>query len=91
MFKSTPYAEVCGTSFHDVTIKCSLKKLVKLFGKSVGASDKVTHEWVLTGPDGRVVTVYDYKYNGAIDGYWHVGAYTKETCLLFRDWFIQNA
>jgi len=88
MFKSTPNTSANGSCFHDVTIQCSLKKLVKLFGKSVGSSDKVIHEWVLTGPDGRVVTIYDYKFDGATQERWHVGARTKETCVQFKNWFL---
>ena len=88
MFKSTPSKHVGGTCFHDVTIQCSVKKLVKLFGKSVGARDKITHEWVLTSPEGRVVTIYDYKFDGATEGRWHIGAHTKETCVQFKNWFL---
>lgn len=90
MFKSTPNADPSGTSFHGITIRGSLEKLTKLFGEPMSCCSKTLHEWTLTHEDGRVVTVYDYKYDGAVAGYWHVGALDQETCLSFRNWYANG-
>jgi len=80
-------ADVNGTSFHDVEIRASLKKLTGLFGAPCKGYDKTKHEWVLRGPMGVTVTIYDYKYNGAREEYWHVGARTSDACTAFARWF----
>lgn len=89
MFKSTPNASVYDTSFYDVVIFASLERLVAMFGNpNVADGYKITHEWVLKDVDtGDVVTVYDYKYNGAARKEWHVGAKSRRACLKFERWF----
>lgn len=75
-------------SFHDVTIDAPLEKLVSMFGEPIfEEGGKVTHEWILEGNDGTVVTVYDYRFNGAHQRYWHVGGADKLACLKFSRWF----
>jgi len=78
-----------GTSFHDVIVEASLERLLRLFGKPAyeDIDGKVTREWILKGPRGEYVTVYDYKYDGASAGYWHVGGKNKLDELAFADWF----
>lgn len=78
-----------GTSFHDVEVTASLPRLTELFG-APGPGDggyKVHHEWGFSGPNGDV-TLYDFKYDGAYEGYWHVGARDKIACLAFKRWVI---
>lgn len=69
-------SEVVGTSLVGY-LELSYSELVETFGEPhfVGdGSDKVYNEWAFV-IDGRPVTIYDYKENGAATyGYaWHIG------------------
>lgn len=91
-FTRNENADICGTSFHGVEIKASVDMLTKLLGKPViSVDDKTTHEWVVEGDDGSVVTIYDYKYDGSVSEYWHVGAHDKLACLNFVAWFNKQS
>jgi hypothetical protein len=78
-----------GTSFHGVEISASLEELRARFGDPMtGSSDgKTNHEWLFFGPGGRRVTLYDYKYDGSREQYWHVGARDRRTCEEFVEFF----
>lgn len=72
-------------------IICSYEQLVKVLGEHNNEGDgyKVTTEWVVEGPDGAILTVYDWKATHAYDSsdesltlkqlrsgmdvYWHIG------------------
>lgn len=89
-FTSNPEADVDGTSFHDVTIRCNFDLLVKKLGEphSVGSyEDKVRYEWRFTSDDGRNVTLYDWKAYSDKPNIWHVGGLFKPDTEMFRDWF----
>lgn len=91
-FKRNDAADDSWTSFHDVVIYASLDTVARVLGPPrAGDGHKVTHEWVCEGDDGSVVTVYDYKYNGAYAKEWHVGAKNKLRCLAFKQWFEKQA
>jgi hypothetical protein len=69
-------SEVVGTSLVGY-LELSYSELVETFGEPHIVSDghdKVYNEWAFV-IDGRPVTIYDYKENGAeIQGYaWHIG------------------
>ena len=56
---------VSGTSFHDVTIKTSIKALKAVLGEPTYTGDpikdKVQVEWICETQEGNVVTIYDWK------------------------------
>mgnify|MGYP001311043204 CR=1 FL=1 len=70
-------------------IDASYAELVETFGKpnSEGDSYKVDAEWILTGPNGEVITIYNYKdginYCGTDGAHvenirnWHIGGFNK--------------
>ena len=90
-FTRNDNASLNGTSFHDVEVRASLSRLVKLFGKPItGCDSKTKHEWILEGSDGGVISLYDYKYDGAKEGYWHVGGRSASTCNAFARWFREQ-
>lgn len=73
-----------GTSFHDITISCSLNDLIKILGKpqySYDSGDKVNFEWICETDNGDIFTIYDYKEYRLISKTetieWHIGAHNK--------------
>lgn len=87
-FKRNDATSIDGTSFHDTCVSCSLETMVRLFGEP-GPGDggyKTRHEWIFEGPDGGVA-VYDYRYDGSVSGYWHVGAADLRESQAFARWF----
>jgi hypothetical protein len=76
-----------GGSFHGVEVNAPIETLERLFGKSDcnSGDGKTKHEWVFRGKR-DVIAVYDYKYDGARAGYWHVGGRDKIACLEFAQW-----
>ena len=86
MFKRNDAVSIDSTSYHGVEITASLKTLVRLFSTPVCGGDKTKHEWILEGETFNVA-VYDYRYNGAYEGHWHVGSATKAESLEFARWF----
>lgn len=90
MFKASPGASVCGTSYHGISVKCSFDDMVKKLGKphaSYPPGDKVRYEWVFTSEDGKVVTVYDWKEYCEKPSEWHLGAFNQEETVSFEKWF----
>ena len=77
------------SSFHDVTINASLEKLTQLFDVPTDGDGgyKTKHEWTLEGDDGTVIAIYDYRFDGAREGYWHIDGADKLACLKFTRWF----
>jgi hypothetical protein len=87
-FECNNDANAIGTCFHEVTITASIDKMVRLFGEPAhGDGYKCMHDWTFVGSDGTVVTAYDYRYDGALTGYWNVGGKDKIACLKFVEWF----
>lgn len=74
-----------GTSFHNVTIKTSVNKLISVLGEADcvenTGEDKVNFEWDLETSEGDVVSLYDWKQYREIDLdetiEWHIGAHSK--------------
>jgi hypothetical protein len=74
-----------GTSFHSITITCSVNDLIAILGKpeysSNDGEDKVNFEWICETETGDVFTVYDYKEYRSISKTenidWHIGASNK--------------
>jgi hypothetical protein len=90
-FTSNPHASLNGTSFHNIELRAPIERLVELFGEPItGCDSKTKHEWILEGSDGSVVSLYDYKYDGAREGYWHVGGRTVGACRTFVLWFCDQ-
>ena len=52
--------EANGTSFHDTTIRCSVKLLKEILGECTygnnDGQDKVDYEWIMETEDGHVCT-----------------------------------
>lgn len=77
--------DTSGTSFHEVTIKCSTATLRKVLGEPEyepnDGEDKINFEWTLETDSGDVFTVYDWKEyrslneNETIE--WHIGGYNR--------------
>lgn len=90
-YKRAPVdSSVNGTSFHDHTIRATVVQLTALFGEPMMYGDKTTREWNAIGPNGEVVTIYDYKYDGAKAGYWHLGGREAGDTLRFKTWLERN-
>lgn len=70
------------TSFHNVTVNCSLEELKAVLGEPTyhteDTTEKVQWDWNLITEDGRVFTIYDWKeYRHISDTEiieWHIGA-----------------
>lgn len=90
-YTPTPDADANGTSFHGTVLNELYAGLVGRLGMphcSYGPDDKVQYEWVFTGPDGSVVTLYDWKQYGiSRPSQWHVGGRSKKSTEAFRRWF----
>lgn len=87
-FISNPDADVCGTSFHGVTIHQSLGSLLnKLGAPHYEGGDKTQYEWFFTSEDGRVITLYDWKSYTDNPSVWNVGGLNKVDTEMFRSWF----
>ncbi len=87
MFECDDSANIDGTSWHGVEVTASLEVMVKLFGDSETRGDsKTKHEWRFVGERFNVA-VYDYKYDGSVAGYWHVGTNNHDESLEFSRWF----
>jgi hypothetical protein len=77
--------DATGTSFHDATIRATLKQMLAMLGSpdddSNTGEDKVNYEWVGTTSSGDVYTVYDWKeyHQIGLDETvnWHIGAHSK--------------
>lgn len=75
-----------GTSFQDVTITTTVKKLIEKIGepqyKQNSGEDKVNFEWVCETKDGTVFTIYDWKeyreliLDETIE--FHIGSHSEE-------------
>jgi hypothetical protein len=55
-----------GTSFHDVTIQTTPQKLIDVLGEPQfgdnSEQDKTNFDWICETKDGKVFTIYDWKY-----------------------------
>ena len=82
-------ADICGTSYHNVNVYGNIDKMIEKFGPpGRGDGYKTKHEWIFRGPTpDENVAVYDYKYNGAHNGEWHVGATSFKNAKQFEKWF----
>lgn len=66
-FCPNPDADVCGTSLKG-RIQTSYAQLVEAFGEPIqGDGYKVSGEWVFSGLDGEVFTIYDWKSTDLYD------------------------
>lgn len=78
--------EANGTSFHDTTIRCSVKLLKEILGECTygnnDGQDKVNYEWVMETEDGDVFTLYDWKEDRILDDNdsveWHIGGFSRK-------------
>ena len=101
IFKVDLKGDPTGTSSQG-GVEASYKDIHKILGDPMDESDgyKVSTEWILTGPRGCVVTLYDYKATSLYDDGmpsveefraqrfydWHIGADNKESGALFEGW-----
>ena len=105
MYKRTKvFAE--NISFHNHVVTASFRELVKAFGPpEMGDDYKVSAEWTFAGPEGSVVTLYDYKATALYDSdlptvtafrkskrkyNWHVGAETLEQARDAQLWLTKQ-
>jgi hypothetical protein len=88
-FKIDADADTDETSFHGIEVDASMDKMIRLFGQPTAGDpdDKVKHKWSFRGTAGYNISVYDYKYDGAHTGEWHVGATSADKARVFADWF----
>ena len=78
-----------GTSFHGVTFKASVNKLIKLFGEPTiqdnTGENKCNFDWHLQTFSGDVFTIYDWKEYRKIEMdekiEWHIGAFSQLVSL----------
>ena len=104
MFKLNHAANASGTSLRG-SIITSYAKLKTLFGEARESDGyKVSSEWTFEGPNGEVVTLYDYKQTNLYDreypsveefraqsSYdWHIGANTVEIADKFEQWLEEE-
>jgi len=78
-----------GTSFHDITIKTTVQKLISKLGEldyiDNTGEDNVNYEWDCETENGDVFTIYDWKYyrpvseDEIID--FHIGSKGKSIAL----------
>jgi hypothetical protein len=74
-----------GTSFHDTTIRMSVKQLKEILGEPVydgnDGQDKTNYEWEMETDSGDVFTVYDWKEYRSISETekieWHIGGNSR--------------
>jgi len=74
-----------GTSFHNVTINCSINDLINILGipeyEGNTGEDKVNFEWICETKDGDIFTIYDWKEYRPISRNenieWHIGSRNK--------------
>lgn len=87
-------------------VDASYKQIVALFGQPNCKGDKykVSTEWTVRAPSGKVVTIYDYKETDSYDSSlpsvsefrklrsyrWHIGAEQKEDADRFIDFLNKN-
>lgn len=79
-----------GTSFWGTTIEMPYKALVAKLGKphaTYTPGDKVQYEWCFRGPDGRPVTLYDWKEETQYPSEWHIGGLSQGQTEAFLRWF----
>lgn len=90
--------DASGTSFHNVTIRCTVKALLKVLGEPRWAcntgADKSNYDWVAETCNGDVVTVYDWKYyrplkiNELVD--FHIGGFNSESTRIAKEELLQQ-
>ena len=84
-FKFDQDADTGGVSYNYVNVYASIETMTRVFGASQAPFERVTHKWSFSGPFSA--TVYDYNYDGAYSGEWHVGTDDLEQAEQFKRWF----
>ena len=78
-----------GTSFHDVTIRCTANQLIQALGPAQWGSndgrDKTNFDWICETKRGAVFTIYDWKFYRPLDldekVNFHIGANSFMTSM----------
>ena len=78
-----------GTCFTDRTITCSVQDLQQLFGQAQWGNnsgmDKTNFDWICQTDDGKVFTIYDWKYYRPLSltepVKWHIGAHAGSVAM----------
>jgi hypothetical protein len=86
------------TSFHGVTIRTTVKALLKVLGEPAWANntgeDKTNFDWIAETSDGRVVTLYDWKMyrplriNELVD--FHIGGFDLDSTQKAKEELLQQ-
>ena len=87
MFKRNDNADTGMSSFHSVEVEASIETLTRLFG-APGRGDggyKTKHSWIFEGEKFNA-EVYDYRFDGAREGHWHIGTENKAQAIVFARW-----
>jgi hypothetical protein len=79
------FRSIGGTSFHGITIMCSVSTLIKILGKPEysgnDGEDKINFEWEMETDNGDVFTVYDWKEYRSLNENemieWHIGGVSR--------------
>jgi hypothetical protein len=81
-------ANVNMTTFHGDTIKIPMAELTRMFGDPCCAvSEKIQFEWAFFGPNGSIVTLFDWNSTANAPDKWHVGGLKAEHTRDFVKWF----
>ncbi len=82
-----------GTSYSGI-FTATLRTLQAFFGDGLGdeGDGKVVHQWIFRGANGRIVTLYDWKYvPGEHEQYeWHIGSIGQQECIDFKEWLMSE-
>jgi len=87
-YVSDPEANTNMMNCHGTLEKVPYLKLVEVFGEptSHGWCEKVQYEWVFTGPNGSIVTLYDWMSIDASPSTWLVASLKPAYAQDFIKW-----
>ena len=82
-----------GTSFHNVTIRCTANQMNRVIGEAQWGDndgrDKVNFDWICETNRGAVFTVYDWKFYRPLDldeeVEFHIGALSSGVAQTARE------
>ena len=83
-----PEANVSMVVFQGDTIVCPYQDLVKLFGNpTIPETEKTQFEWIFIGPNGSIITIFDWNSHSDTPDRWKVGAIKEKHSKDFIKWF----
>lgn len=88
-------------SYKQAEIQACYRDLVELFGEPLdGGCEKVSGEWLFEGPNGELISVYDFKSTNLYDGDYpsveefreqdwaefSIGGFKEDDTIKFNEW-----